>query len=202
MNWMGYAITVLLSAFIGWATIRIAIHLLFHPLRPMNIAGIRIQGIFPKLQPEIAERLGDIAAKEVLSLDKLEEKIGSAESLDKIRPEIESHIDDFLRNRLKEVFPMLSMLIGDKTINQLKGAFLSELETLFPILMKNYAGKLQKDIDVKQIVQQKITALDPVELERMVMTNAKNKIRSLELLFAGFGLVVGLLQVVILVLTN
>jgi len=202
MNWMGYAITVLLSAFIGWATIRIAVKLLFHPQKPLNIVGIQVQGVFPKSQPQIAETIAEIAAKELLSFGNLAEKIGSSESFDKIRPDIETHIDDFLRNKLKEVFPMLSMLIGDKTIGQLKGAFLSELETLFPILMKNYAGKLQEDIDIRTIVREKIATVNTSDLEKIIITNAKDKIRSLELLFAGLGFVIGIVQVAILVLTS
>ena len=43
---------------------------------------------------------------------------------------------------------MLGMLIGEKTIVQLKGAFLLELELLFPVLMENYMNKLEQDIDI------------------------------------------------------
>ena len=48
------------------------------------------------------------------------------------------------------------MLIGDKTINQLKVAFLTELESLFPVLMKSYISNLQKEFDIEKQVSEKI----------------------------------------------
>ena len=128
MNWTGYIITVLLSTFTGWITTWIAIKMLFHPRKPIKILGLTIQGIFPKNQRLIAEKLGQVVGKELLSFDEIEQKVTNPENLQKLRPDIEHHIDNFLRNKLKDVFPMLSMLIGEKTILQLKDAFLLELE--------------------------------------------------------------------------
>jgi sulfite reductase beta subunit-like hemoprotein len=47
---------------------------------------------------------------------------------------------------------MIGMLIGDKTIAQVKGVFIKELEELFPILMKQYMTSLQHDLDLEKIV--------------------------------------------------
>ena len=80
-------------------------------------------------------KLGQVVGKELLSFDEIEEKITDPENLQKLRPDIEAHIDHFLRNKLKDVFPMLATLMGEKTILQLKDAFLLELESLFPVLM-------------------------------------------------------------------
>jgi hypothetical protein len=40
--------------------------------------------------------------------------------LDKVMPVIDAKLDDFFRHRLTEKLPMISMFIGDKTIQQLK----------------------------------------------------------------------------------
>src|SRR5438045_1032322 len=128
MQLPGYIITVLLSTFTGWVTTWIAIKMLFHPRRPFNLFGFKIQGIFPKNQHLIAVKLGQVVCNELLSFDEIEKKVTDPANLEKLKPEIEAHIDNFLNNKLKEVFPMLSMFIGDKTIGQLKSAFLVELE--------------------------------------------------------------------------
>ncbi|WP_301924367.1 DUF445 domain-containing protein, partial [Ferruginibacter sp.] len=67
MNWIGNIITILLSTFTGWVTTWIAIKMLFHPRRPIKILGLTIQGIFPKNQRLIAEKLGQVVGKELLS---------------------------------------------------------------------------------------------------------------------------------------
>ena len=101
MNWTGNIITILLSTFTGWVTTWIAIKMLFHPRKPIKIFGFVIQGIFPKNQRLIAEKLGQVVGKELLSFDEIEQKVTNPENLQKLRPDIEHHIDNFLRNKLK-----------------------------------------------------------------------------------------------------
>lgn len=197
MNWTGNIITILLSTFTGWVTTWIAIKMLFHPRRPIKILGLTIQGIFPKNQRLIAEKLGQVVGKELLSFDEIEQKVTSPENLQKLRPDIEHHIDHFLRNKLQEVFPMLSMLIGEKTILQLKDAFLLELETLFPVLMKSYMTKLEKDLDLEKIVTEKVAAFSSEKLEDILNQITKKEFKFLEFIGGFFGLLIGLIQVAV-----
>lgn len=202
MNWTGNIITILLSTFTGWITTWIAIKMLFHPRRPIKLAGFTLQGIFPKNQRLIAEKLGQVVGKELLSFDEIEQKVTNPENLQKLRPDIEQHIDHFLRNKLKDVFPMLSMLIGEKTILQLKDAFLLELESLFPVLMKSYMAKLEKDLDLEKIVTEKVAAFSSEKLEDILNQITKKEFKFLEFIGAFFGLIIGLIEVVVSLLTS
>ena len=202
MNWTGNVITILLSAFTGWITTWIAIKMLFHPRRPFKILGLTIQGIFPKNQRLIAEKLGQVVGKELLSFDEIEQKVTNPENLQRLRPDIEQHIDHFLRNKLKEVFPMLAMLIGEKTILQLKDAFLLELETLFPVLMKSYMTKLEKDLDLEKIVTEKVAAFSSEKLEDILNQITKKEFKFLEFIGGFFGLLIGIIQVLVSLLTS
>ncbi|MGG9972418.1 DUF445 domain-containing protein [Ferruginibacter sp. SUN002] len=197
MHWTGYLLTILLSAFTGWVTTWVAIKMLFHPRNPIKIFGFTIQGIFPKNQQLIAQKLGQVVSKELLSFDEIEQKVTNPDNLQKLRPDIEAHIDNFLRNKLKDVFPMLSMFIGDKTIGQLKEAFLKELEDLFPILMKSYMGKLQHDLDLEKIVTEKVNNFSSEKLEDILDQITKKEFQFLEFIGAFFGLLIGLVQVLI-----
>ena len=200
MNWIGNIITILLSTFTGWVTTWIAIKMLFHPRRPIKILGLTIQGIFPKNQRLIAEKLGQVVGKELLSFEEIEQKVTNPENLQKLRPDIEHHIDHFLRVKLLEVFPMLSMLIGEKTILQLKEAFLLELETLFPVLMKSYMIKLEEDLDLEKIVTEKVAAFSFEKLEDILNQITKKEFKFLEFIGGFFGLVIGIIQVVVALL--
>ncbi|MGC4104649.1 DUF445 domain-containing protein [Ferruginibacter sp.] len=200
MQWTHYILPVLLSAFTGWVTTWIAIKMLFHPRNPVNIFGFKLQGIFPKNQQLIAQKLGQVVSKEFLSFAEIEAKVTDPGNLEKLRPEIESHIDKFLREKLPALFPMLSMFIGDKTINQLKGAFLMELENLFPILMKSYMTKLEQDLDLERIVTEKVAGFSSEKLEDILDQITKKEFQFLEVVGAVFGLLIGLVQVLIQVL--
>ena len=195
MPWTQYIIPVLLSTFTGWITTWIAIKMLFHPRRPVNLLGLKVQGIFPKNQALIAQKLGQVVGKELLSFAEIEAKVTNPENLQKLRPEIEAHIDNFLKQKLKETFPMLSMFMGEKTINQLKAAFLMELENLFPVLMKSYMTKLEQDLDLEKIVTEKVAGFSSDKLEDILNQITKKEFKFLEVIGAVFGFLIGMIQV-------
>ncbi len=197
MSWTHYIIPVLLSAFTGWVTTWIAIKMLFHPRKPINILGWKLQGIFPKNQQLIAQKLGQVVGKELLSFAEIEQKVTDPENLKQLKPEIEKHIDNFLREKIKDVFPMLSMFIGEKTIIQLKEAFLMELESLFPVLMKSYMNKLEKDLDLEKIVTEKVAGFSSEKLENILDQITKKEFKFLEVIGGVFGFLIGLIQVLI-----
>ena len=158
----------IISAFIGWITNWVAIKMLFHPRTPKRILGITFHGIFPKRQQKFAEKLGKLVSEEFLSFDDIEAKISNPENLKQIMPTIETHIDDFLRNKLKDEMPVISMFIGDKTIGNLKTMFMKEIETLLPIVMKQYAANLKTELDLEQIVITKVAAFSSDKLEEVL----------------------------------
>jgi len=202
MSWTTYIIPVLLSTFTGWVTTWIAIKMLFHPRRPINIPGFKLQGIFPKNQQLIAQKLGQVVSRELLSFAEIEKKVTDPANLEKLKPEIEKHIDSFLRERLKQTFPLLSMFVGEKTIGQLKAAFLMELESLFPVLMKSYMVKLEHDLDLEKIVTEKVAGFSSNKLEDILNQITKKEFKFLELVGAIFGLLIGLVQVLIQLISH
>jgi uncharacterized membrane protein YheB (UPF0754 family) len=186
-----------ISGFIGWVTNWVAIKMLFHPRKPIRLLGITIQGIFPKRQEQFAIKLGKLVSEQLLSFKDIEQKIVSPENLQKLMPVVESHVDDFLRKKLADVFPVISMFIGEKTISQLKGHFLNELEALFPVLMKRYMGNLQAELDLEKIVTEKVSGFSSEKLEEILMSIMSKEFRFVEILGGVLGFIIGLLQVAI-----
>ena len=192
-NWL-YTIPFI-SAFIHWLTIWMALKLLFHPRKPRKILGFTLQGIFPKRQKQIAESLGKIVGQELLSFQDIEETITHPENVQKILPAAEQHVDHFLRVRLKESMPVISMFIGDKTISQLKEVFMQELGELFPVIMKNYINNLKNDLDLEKIVVEKVAAFSSDKLEKMLNQILTKEFRCVEVIGAALGFFIGLLQI-------
>ncbi|MGB2703238.1 MAG: DUF445 family protein [Chitinophagaceae bacterium] len=202
MNYWLLIIIPIISAFIGWITNWVAIKMLFHPRNPKKILGITFQGIFPKRQQQFAEKLGKLVSAEFLSFDDIEQKISNPENLKKILPMVENHIDDFLRNRLSTEMPVISMFIGDKTISKLKEAFMKEIETLFPQVMKQYAANLKHELDLEQIVITKVAGFSSDKLEEVLLQIMSKEFRFVEIIGAVIGFIIGLVQVIITQLTS
>ncbi len=194
MPFLQYILPLLLSAFTGWFVIWLLIKILFRPHKALSIAGFKMQGVLPANQQLIAEKISNMVSA-AFSMDTLKQKVTNPENFNKLKPEIEEHIDSFLRERLKVTFPMLSMLIGDKTITQLKTAFLTELETLFPALMKSYVANLEKDFDIEKMVFEKIAGFSTIQAEKLIYLSAKKQLLQVQLLGAGVGLLTGLIHI-------
>ncbi len=192
----------LLSALTGWIAIKIVLKHIFRPVNPYKLAGFTIQGIIPKQKPAIAAKLGQLAAAEFSSYRGFEQKISDPANMEKIKPLIETHIDDFLRNKLKIQMPMIGMFIGDKTIDTLKVVFMQEIELLFPQVMQEFAGNLKTELDIEQLVVSKLGNISPEKMESIFHMNLGGEFRMATGLGALIGLLIGLVQLAIIALTN
>lgn len=164
--------------------------------------GITFHGIFPKRQQQFAEKLGRIVSNEFLSFTDIEQKISDPQNLKKIMPTIEAHVDEFLRVRLSDEMPVISMFIGDKTINRMKVAFMKEIESLFPKVMKQYAGNLKAELDIEEIVIKKVSAFSSDKLEEILYQIMSKEFRFVEIIGGIIGFIIGAVQVLITWLTN
>lgn len=186
-----------ISAFIGWFTNWVAIKMLFHPKKPIKILGITFIGIFPKRQVQFAEKLGKLVSDELLSFQDIESKITNPTNIDQLMPQIDAHIDHFLRVKLADQMPVISLFIGDKTIQQMKSVFMTELKELFPGIMKSYMGNLQRDLDLEKIVIEKVKGFSTEKLEQILNDIMSKEFRFIEILGGVLGFLIGIIQVIL-----
>lgn len=183
-----------ISAFIGWFTNWIAIKMLFHPRQPMNLGFMTLQGIFPKRQRQFAEKLGKLVADELLSFDDIREKLTDPEKIKNIIPLVEDHLEHFLRVKLPEAMPVLSMFIGDSTIKQIKDVLVKELDTLFPMMIAKYLDNVKDELDLERIVTNKVAAFSSDKLEQILQGIMSREFRFVEIIGGVLGFLIGLLQ--------
>ncbi len=100
--------------------------------------------------------LGQINLTEILPL------LTKNDAFDNLKPVINEKLDDFFRHKLSAKLPMISMFIGEKTIEELKEVFMEELALLFPMLISEFSVHLNQDLHTQwdqkfsKIIQQKI----------------------------------------------
>ncbi len=197
---LGLILIPFISAFIGWFTNWIAIKMLFHPKKPVNVLGLTFQGIFPKSQAQFAQKLGVLVATELIHFDEIAAKLKDPEQLQALNPTIEAHIDSFLRVRLKEKIPVVAMFIGDNTINKLKDGMMEEINVLLPDVIDRYTSGLSEKIDIERMVTEKVAAFSSDKLEEILQSIMKKEFRFVEILGGVVGFLIGLLQVAITLL--
>ncbi|MBK7885599.1 MAG: DUF445 domain-containing protein [Chitinophagaceae bacterium] len=193
MIWVECILLIVIPVFCSWLTSRIVIKILFYPQQPVKIFGTTLQGVFPKKKQLLAQKLAQWLRSKFISYSEIEQRITDPKNFQQLKPDIEKHIDNFLRNKLKDVFPMIAAFIGDKTINQLKQAFLNELETLFPVLIKSYIDNLKDKLDIEKIITEKLNNITLHEIEANFNTHAKKRLQYVAILF---GTLTGIIQII------
>lgn len=188
----------LTTAASGWLTISVAIRMLFYPAKPTSFAGISWQGWIPRNRRRYADQIASEVHKSFAANEALPKYLSDPSILNKITPQLENHIDHFLRIKLKQTMPVVGMLIGDRTINQLKELFMKELELLFPPVMQRYATHLQEEPFIEDLVREKLLSFSSEELRAMLDKALRKELMFLRLLALVIGAVVGLLQVVLI----
>jgi uncharacterized membrane protein YheB (UPF0754 family) len=189
-----------IAAFTGWFTTWIAIYMLFHPRKPKRFIGITIQGIFPKRQKQVAAKLGSVVAKELIHFDEIAILLKDPSQLQKLTPTIEKHLDSFLHVKLKEKLPVISMFVGEGTMQKIKEGMLEEIGLLLPEIIHQYTDSLSERVDIEKMVTEKVSNFSSDKLEEILLSVMKKEFRFIELIGGVLGFAIGLIQMALSVL--
>jgi len=194
MNTIMFWLQPFVAAFTGWFTTWIAIFMLFHPRKPKRFLGLTIQGIFPKRQRQVAEKLGSMVAKELIHFDEIAIQLKNPEMLKNLNPTIEKHLDNFLQVKLKEKLPIISMFVGDGTMQKVKDGMMEEIALLLPEIIHQYTDSLSEKIDIEKMVTEKVSNFSSDKLEEILQSVMKKEFKFIEIIGAVLGFVIGLIQ--------
>lgn len=184
-----------IASLIGWFTNYLAVKMLFHPRIPFHFLGISIQGVFPKRQKQLAEKLGTLVAEELFSIQevtlKLKELATSEESMDLVGKRIEKTI----REKLVKSFPMLAMFLTDDMVEKVTNLFKAELQDFLGESVQDIGNKLEESLDVKELVREKVEAFSSDKLEEILFSIMRKEFRFIEMIGAVLGFLIGCVQV-------
>lgn len=187
-----------LAAGIGWFTNYLAIKMLFHPREPINLGFYTLQGIFPKRQKVLAEKLGKVVSQDLIHIDEIKAKLLNPETDKAIHEVITSRLDQFLHAGIKEEFPMLGMFLTGNTLEKIKEVFAREIEKGLPDLIGTYLDKLEEGLNIEEMVTNKVSGFSSDKLESILFSILKKEFAFIEWVGAFLGFLIGCLQLALL----
>ena len=185
----------LIAALIGWATNYLAIKMLFHPREPKKIIWFSIQGVFPKRQNQIAEKLGTLVANELFSMKDIRQRIEELSTQPEAMEEVGKRIEKTIRGKLISAFPMLSMFLSDDMIEKVTNLFKGELEDFIKASASGLALKMEESIDVEALVREKVRTFSSDKVEELLIGFMEQEFRFIEKIGAVIGFIIGCVQV-------
>ena len=186
-----------IAALIGWITNYLAIKMLFHPHQPKKILGLTFQGVFPKRQAQIAEKLGDLVANELFSMKDVAQKIEDLSTQPEALEEVGKRIEQTIRGKLISAFPMLSMFLSDEMIEKVTSLFKGELEDFLRVSAQGLAVKMEESVDIQALVREKVQAFSSNKIEQLFLGFMEREFRFIEKIGAVLGFLIGWAQVIL-----
>jgi uncharacterized membrane protein YheB (UPF0754 family) len=98
--------------------------------------------------------------------------------------------------------PFIGGFLNDGMVEQFTEMAKSEVDIHSVPFMEKVASDVEEKIHVKQLVEDRINALDLDELERLVHRIASKEFRRIELLGGVLGFLIGLVQLLLLYWTG
>jgi uncharacterized membrane protein YheB (UPF0754 family) len=182
-----------IAAAIGWITNWLAIKMLFRPQVPTKFFFITFHGVFPKNQKIVASKIGEVIANELFSSKEIRYRM--THNTDTVRKVIEEKIDIYLTQTFPEKHPVISVFFGQKRKTVIKNDLLAEVEKAAPDVIDQYLTNIEQEIDVAEIVREKIEQLSPARLEQLIMGILHKEFKFIESIGAFIGFLIGLIQV-------
>jgi uncharacterized membrane protein YheB (UPF0754 family) len=190
----------LIGGLIGWLTNMIAVRMLFRPRKPFHLLGLRIQGLIPRRQPELAVSIGHTVQSHLISHRDVRAVLSRADVRNGLDELLAPRIAGFIETGLKQLHPMVGMMLTQATREKLETLLLMEVEALLPELGERMLDTLEEQMNFQQIVEEKVRAFDLAKLEQIILDIARRELRAIELLGGLLGFLIGLIQIAILML--
>jgi uncharacterized membrane protein YheB (UPF0754 family) len=182
----------LVGAAIGWCTNFLAIKMLFRPRRPLGPPGFRIQGLLPRRQGELAEKIGETVARDILSAREISSLLGQIHWREEVDGIVASVIGRDLIPKALQRLPGV-----DAILEQIQGRLTDRILETLDSHMDGIVSRFHDELDIRKMVVDKIARFDLDELEQLVFRLVAKELRHIEMIGGVLGFVVGLVQSVI-----
>lgn len=181
-----------LGAAIGWVTNYLAIKFLFRPHRPWRIGPLVIQGVIPRRRKDLAAAVGQVVATELLPRD----QVAAALNAPEIRRNIAEAAGETVSRRIAD-YPILRPFprtLRELLARQAAGTVSREVSTLLLDQGPDLIGRVLSDVDLAQLVQKELDAMDWDYMEKIVYAVAGKELKLIEVMGGVLGGLVGLVQ--------
>jgi len=135
-NILFWVLPPLVGAFIGYVTNLVAVKMLFRPLKEVRIFDLQLPftpGILPKERHKLADSIGNMVERELLTSEVLRERLARTEVREKIGSTLGNYTDQLLKHPLSSCLEdmsetyLLNELLSDFINSDVFDSFLEEI---------------------------------------------------------------------------
>lgn len=196
-NFTTILILTIVGGLIGWITNILAIKLLFRPIKPIKIPilNIEILGLIPKRKNKIAANIGEVISNELLSRDDILNQAFNSSNGENFNSYLIDKIKNIINEKLN-IIPMPFRMMATPYIDEILN---KEVPSAINEISSDLSVKAKENVNIQEIVEEKINELDLEQLEEIIIKVAKKELKHIEILGLVLGTVIGLLQGILVI---
>ena len=182
-----------IGALIGFCTNWLAVKMIFRPIKPVNLLGLRLHGLVPRRQQDLARAIGRLVGNHLV------EHKDIVRGLNKLDLEgmLEVVLDRGLAPKIQELrsLPLIGGFLTEDRVEEIKQAIMSGVLDHKGIVLDHVEQGLAKGLDVPRLVEEKVASFAVPKLEALILEVARRELKSIVVLGGVIGLLIGLAQV-------
>ena len=182
-----------IGALIGLCTNWLAVKMIFRPLQPRGLPGLRLHGLVPRRQQDLAKAIGDVVGNHLIEH---KDVVRGLNNLD-FGGIFQEVLDRGLGPKVEELrsLPLIGGFLTEERVGEIKQTIVEGVMVHKEAVLDHVEKGLAKGLDVPRIVEEKVTAFSVLELEALILRVARRELKSIVRLGGVIGLCIGLCQV-------
>jgi uncharacterized membrane protein YheB (UPF0754 family) len=190
----------IISGLIGWLTNLIAVKMIFRPLKPINVLGLKIQGLLPKRHYDLAEKIGEVVETHLISVEDIKATIEDPVLHKKLIEKLHQKVNIFLTEKLKNIIPFIANFLSQDVLDKINEILSEEIGEILPELIEEFVEHFEEKINLKELVKEKIKGFDLLKLENIILSISSRELKAIEIFGGILGFLIGIVQ--LLIITN
>jgi uncharacterized membrane protein YheB (UPF0754 family) len=176
ISWLPWLVPPLLGALIGYVTNYIAIRMLFRPLRPWRLFGLRLPltpGIIPSKRGELAQRMGEMVGSHLLTAEDVRQTLEKPA----FRSELKRAVNDKLEAFLDRDLGSLDNLVPENYQRRFR-ELVSTVRVKVVVAVTDYLASDDFEGQLRTFIQEKGDALLARDLESFLTPERYQKLQT------------------------
>ncbi len=182
-----------ISGAIGWFTNFVAVKMLLRPIHPVNVLGLKIQGLLPRRHQELAKRISKAIAKDFLTEENIIDFVKKVDSQAAMKKYIVEKWDEKIGDILS-IIPMIQMFLPADKLAEIRDKIADSFSQNAGEFAAKLADGLAGNLDLQATIEKNILAFDLEQLESIIEEIAKREFRNIEQLGGVIGFLIGAVQ--------
>ncbi len=182
---------------IGYVTNWMALWMIFEPVEPHKLGPFKIQGLFIRRQPEVADVYAGIIADDIVTLSNMGDELLNGPQSDRTRWMIESRLRPAVDRAVGAVRPALRIAMGTRQFDAIRESIATEAVeyTMTPLSDPDF--NRQQSGEMRELIAERMRELPPSDFQDLLRSAMKEDEWLLLLHGAVLGFVAGLLHLAI-----